>query len=116
MLLKPEQRAAAQAAQFPLTAVEFVSLMALLMALTALAVDVMLPALPQIGRALGVANGNDRQLIISVYLGGFALGQFLCGPASDRFGRRPPLLIGLALYVCGSLFPARFSAFSSPLP
>src|SRR5262249_30501673 len=115
MLVKPEQRAAAQAAQFPLTSVEFVSLMALLMALTALAVDVMLPALPQIGSALGVASGNDRQLIISVYLGGFALGQFICGPASDRFGRRPPLLIGLALYVCGTLFAAASTSFTSLL-
>src|SRR6516164_6381150 len=103
MLLKPEQRAAAQAAQFPLATVEFVALMALLMALTALTVDVMLPALPQIGRTLGVENGNDRQLIISFYLGGFAIGQFLCGPASDRLGRRPPLLAGLALYLCGTL-------------
>jgi DHA1 family bicyclomycin/chloramphenicol resistance-like MFS transporter len=115
MLVKPEDRAAMHAAQFPLTAVEFVALMALLMALTALAVDVMLPALPQIGRALGVTNGNDRQLIISVYLGGFAVGQFLCGPASDRFGRRPPLLIGLALYVCGTLFAAASTSFGSLL-
>ena len=111
MLLKPEQRAAPQAAQFPLSAFEFVALMALLMALTALTVDVMLPALPQIGRSLGVANGNDRQLVVSIYLGGFALGQLIFGPASDRFGRKPPLLVGLALYTCGTLLAVASSSF-----
>jgi DHA1 family bicyclomycin/chloramphenicol resistance-like MFS transporter len=111
MLLKPEQRAAPQTAQFPLSAFEFVALMALLMALTALTVDVMLPALPQIGRSLGVANGNDRQLVVSIYLGGFALGQLIFGPASDRFGRKPPLLVGLALYTCGTLLAVASSSF-----
>jgi DHA1 family bicyclomycin/chloramphenicol resistance-like MFS transporter len=115
MLIQPEHRAADQAAQFPLTTVEFVVLMALLMALTALTVDVMLPALPQIGRTLGVENGNDRQLIITFYLGGFAIGQFLCGPASDRLGRRPPLLAGLALYLFGTLVAVTSSSFAGLL-
>ncbi len=86
--------------------------MALLMAMTALSVDVMLPALPQIGEALGVSNSNDRQLVLSVYLGGFAIGQFVCGPASDRYGRKPPLLFGLALYVCGTVFALGSTSFS----
>ena len=46
----------------------------------------MLPALPQIGRSLGVANGNDRQLVVSIYLGGFALGQFIFGPSRTGSG------------------------------
>jgi MFS transporter, DHA1 family, multidrug resistance protein len=54
-------------AQFRLSFLEFVSLIALLMALTALSIDVMLPALPQIGNALGVSDENNRQLVISVY-------------------------------------------------
>ena len=115
MLMKPEQRAVAQTAQFPLSSFEFVALMALLMALTALSVDVMLPALPQIGRSLEVAHGNDRQLILSVYLAGFALGQAIFGPASDRFGRRPPLLFGLALYTAGTLLAVASSSFAGLL-
>jgi len=114
MLVESEQKAA-NAARFPLSSIEFVGLMALLMALTALSVDVMLPALPQIGLSLGVAKGNDRQLILSIYLAGFALGQFLFGPASDRFGRRPPLLFGLALYIGGTLLAAASSSFSGLL-
>jgi DHA1 family bicyclomycin/chloramphenicol resistance-like MFS transporter len=115
MLLKPDQRAGGGAAQFPLSALEFVALMAALMALTALTVDVMLPALPQIGSSLGVANGNDRQLVVSIYLGGFAMGQFIFGPLSDRFGRKPPLLFGLALYICGTVLAASSSSFAGLL-
>jgi MFS transporter, DHA1 family, multidrug resistance protein len=115
MLVKPEQQAAPQTAQFPLTALEFVALMALLMALTALSVDVMLPALPQIGRSLGIASGNDRQLVVSIYLVGFALGQLIFGPLSDRFGRKPPLLFGLLLYACATILAAASSSFTGLL-
>ena len=74
MLVEPQNRAALGVAQFPLSFVEFVALIALLMAVTALSIDVMLPALPQIGRALGVESENHRQLVISVYFIGFATG------------------------------------------
>lgn len=78
---------------------EFIALSAALMALNALAVDIMLPGLQQIGAALGENDENNRQLVITAYLGGFALAQLFFGPLSDRFGRRPPLLFGLAVYV-----------------
>ncbi|WP_127524122.1 multidrug effflux MFS transporter [Mesorhizobium sp. Z1-4] len=78
---------------------EFIALAAALMALNALAVDIMLPGLQQIGAALGENDENNRQLVITAYLGGFALAQLVFGPLSDRFGRRPPLLFGLAVYV-----------------
>jgi MFS transporter, DHA1 family, multidrug resistance protein len=98
-------------AKFPLSFVEFVALIALLMALTALSIDVMLPALPEIARSLGAAGENDRQLILSLYLLGFASGQFLFGPLSDRFGRKKPLLIGLALYALGTVLASASQSF-----
>ena len=79
------------------------------MALNALAIDIMLPALPYMGEALGVADENSRQLVIPVYLLGFGIAQLVFGPLSDRFGRRPPLLVGLVIYVI-----AAFAAIVSP--
>jgi DHA1 family bicyclomycin/chloramphenicol resistance-like MFS transporter len=82
---------------------EFVALIAFMLALTALSIDVMLPALPDIDGAFGLANPNDRQAVVTGYLFGFAGGQLLYGPASDRFGRKPALMAGLVLFVCGAL-------------
>jgi DHA1 family bicyclomycin/chloramphenicol resistance-like MFS transporter len=78
---------------------EFVVLIAGLMALNALAIDAMVPALPAIGAALGVADENSRQLVVSLYVLGFGLTQIVYGPLSDRFGRKPVLVVSLVLYV-----------------
>jgi len=85
-----------------LSRVEFIALMAALMALNALAIDVMLPALPNMGEALGVTRENDRQLVLSMYLFGLGISQIFFGPISDRFGRRAPLFIGLIIYVAAA--------------
>jgi DHA1 family bicyclomycin/chloramphenicol resistance-like MFS transporter len=82
-----------------LSRTEFIALMAAMMALNALAIDVMLPALPYMGEALGVGSDNERQFVIGAYMLGFGLAQLAFGPLSDRFGRRAPLLIGLVVYV-----------------
>jgi DHA1 family bicyclomycin/chloramphenicol resistance-like MFS transporter len=79
--------------------VEFIAMMAALMALNALAIDIMLPGLQQIGESLGVENPNHRQYVVSAYLFGFGIAQLFYGPISDRFGRRKPLLIGLGIYI-----------------
>ena len=79
--------------------VEFVAMIAGLMALNALAMDIMLPALADIGSSLGVVRDNDRQAVLSVYMVGFGLGQFVIGSVSDRFGRRSVLLAGLIVYI-----------------
>ena len=79
--------------------VEFIILVAALMALNALAIDVMLPALPYMGEALGVSNENERQLVIGSYMFGFGIAQLAFGPLTDRFGRRGPLFVGLAIYL-----------------
>jgi DHA1 family bicyclomycin/chloramphenicol resistance-like MFS transporter len=82
---------------------EFIGMMAALMACNALAIDIMLPALQQIGEALGVDNPNHRQYVVSTYLFGFGVAQLVYGPLSDRFGRRKPLLIGLAIYILSAI-------------
>ena len=77
---------------------EFVAMMAALMAVNALAIDSMLPALPAIGDALGVGEDNRRQLVITFYLLGFGAAQLLYGPLSDRLGRKTILLVSLGFY------------------
>lgn len=77
---------------------ETVVMLAALMALNAFAIDAMLPALPAIGDALGVATENRRQLVIVAYMLGFGSSQIIWGPLADRFGRKPILALGIALY------------------
>ncbi|MBA2770624.1 MAG: multidrug effflux MFS transporter, partial [Sphingomonas sp.] len=77
---------------------EMVALLAGLMALNAFAIDAMIPALPALGQELGVARENDRQLVVIAYMAGFGSTQLIWGPLADRFGRKPVLAIGVALY------------------
>lgn len=97
-----------RASGMALSRFEFIALAAALMALNALAIDIMLPGLQQIGASLGVENENHRQYVISAYLAGFGIAQLFFGPLSDRFGRRIPLLFGLAVYVVAA-FAAAFA-------
>ena len=85
---------------------EFVAMVASLMAMTALAIDAMLPALPAIGQDLDVIEDNNRQLVIGVMLLGFGIAQIAHGPLSDRFGRRPLLVGGLGLFALSSVVAA----------
>jgi DHA1 family bicyclomycin/chloramphenicol resistance-like MFS transporter len=95
--------------------IEFIALMALLMALNALAIDIMLPGLQEIGASLGVENENHRQYVISAYLIGFAFAQLAYGPISDRFGRRIPMFFGLAIYIVSSLAAILVPSFAALL-
>jgi DHA1 family bicyclomycin/chloramphenicol resistance-like MFS transporter len=86
--------------------------MALLLIVTVfgtLAMHIVIPVLPTIAEDLGVSPG-PAQLIITIYLVGVSFGQLIYGPLSDRFGRRPILLVGLVIYVlsmvAGALAPA----------
>ncbi|SBV34558.1 membrane protein of unknown function [uncultured Sphingopyxis sp.] len=80
-----------------------VVMMAMVMALNALAIDSMLPALPAIGETLGVTVANDRQHVISIYLLGIGFGSLLYGPLSDRFGRKGVLVPALFAYLALSI-------------
>ncbi len=66
------------------------------------AMDMYLPAIPMIGRQLA-APPEVLQLTLSAFFIGVAIGQFVWGPASDKFGRRTPLFIGITLYVAASI-------------
>ena len=80
----------------------FVGTLGMLLAITPMAVDMYLPALPTIGRALG-ASQEHVQLSLSGFFFAFAVGQLVWGPVGDRFGRRWPSLIGLLLFIAGSV-------------
>ena len=82
---------------------ETIALLAGLMALNAFAIDAMIPALPDIGSELGVATENRRQLVVVAYFFGFGVGQVFWGPMADRFGRKPILVAGVALYTAFAL-------------
>jgi MFS transporter, DHA1 family, multidrug resistance protein len=78
------------------------ALLSLLTGIAPLTVDMYLPSMPDIGRLLH-ASPAHVQLTLSCYLIGFALGQVVYGPVSDRHGRRPVLLAALAIYCIASV-------------
>lgn len=92
---------------------QFVAMIAALMATNALAIDSMLPALPEIGEALGIHVANDRQWVVTSYLLGFGAAQILYGTLADRFGRRAVLLPGLVVYALASLAAALAPDFTT---
>lgn len=91
---------------------EFIAIVASLMAMAALGIDTMLPALPDIGGALGVTDPNDRQYVITVFGVGFGVAQLVHGPLTDRFGRRAPLLVALLLYAATNVLAATSQSFT----
>ncbi|MSU89307.1 MFS transporter [Rhodobacteraceae bacterium 2CG4] len=82
---------------------EYIALVALMISIVALATDLMLPALDDIGRDLSVANANDAQMVVSAFFLGLAAGQMFVGPLSDSFGRKPVIYAGYALFVLGCI-------------
>ena len=104
--------ASASAARHPgLGFVPFVLMVASLQAMAALGVDSMLPNLPAISATFGLPRENERQLVITAYLIGFGVAQIVYGSLADRFGRRPVLLCGCAIYVVFSALAAFSPSF-----
>jgi MFS transporter, DHA1 family, multidrug resistance protein len=83
---------------------EFISLMALLMAIAALGVDLMLPALSDIRESYGMpADSTAVAGLVTAYILGLAASQLVYGIMSDRYGRKPLLYAGIGLYIVGGL-------------
>ncbi|TRN26215.1 Bcr/CflA family multidrug efflux MFS transporter [Vibrio furnissii] len=74
-------------------------------ALTPLAIDMYLPAMPAIARDLG-ASAGAVQITLTAYTAGFAIGQLLHGPLADSYGRRPVMLCGILLFAIASMVSA----------
>ncbi len=77
-------------------------ILGMLAAFAPLAIDMYLPALPDMATSLGSDSGG-AQLTIASYFVGMGLGQLIYGPLTDRFGRRPPLFVGVGLFLVASL-------------
>ncbi|WP_417621135.1 multidrug effflux MFS transporter [Parasphingorhabdus sp.] len=95
-----------KALPFPIGRIELVILMASLMALNALAIDIMLPALGLISADFALPAVNDRQWVITSYIYGMAIGSIAHGSLADRFGRKPVLLVTIAIYIVFGIFCA----------
>ncbi len=96
-----------EAVQMRMGKVEFIAFCAMLSATVAFSIDSMLPGLPEIARELSPLDPNKAQLVLTSFVLGMGLGTFVCGPLSDRFGRRVIMLIGALLYCVGAFFAWR---------
>ncbi|HRN60146.1 MAG TPA: multidrug effflux MFS transporter [Chiayiivirga sp.] len=94
--------ASPRAADMPLV---LILLLAFLTGLDAMAIDMYLPGMPGIAADFDVSPGRIQQTL-SIFLLGLAIGQGLYGPLLDRYGRRVPLLAGMAIFVAGSVLGA----------
>lgn len=83
---------------------EFIAMMAALMAMAALSIDAILPALSTIGSDLKVVSPLNSQMLITAIFLGLGLGQLVFGPLSDSFGRKPMIYIGLSIFILASIF------------
>lgn len=88
----------------PLSRRHFTALLSMIMALGALAIDLMLPAFDDIREYFGLAPDSTQVAqIVTMFLLGMAFAQFFYGPLTDRFGRKPILYAGFAIYAIGAL-------------
>lgn len=81
---------------------EFITLMASLMSVVALAIDALLPALDIIGESIGTVNNSENQMLIIMIFLGLGIGPLLFGPISDSLGRKPIVYLGFLIFILAS--------------
>ncbi len=103
---KSDQQSAAPAPSYRLPGTigfnEFIVLMAALTSIVAFSIDIILPALAEIGSGYRLADDNDRQLVIVAFTVSFGITQLAFGPLADRFGRKILMIGALLFYACAS--------------
>lgn len=82
---------------------EFIVIMAMLMSITALSIDAMIPALGQISADLNVENPNSVQWVISSIFLGISFGVMIYGPFADSYGRKNAIYLGVFIFLIGTL-------------
>lgn len=97
-----ERKGAAKLTPRKVSQLKLVLILGALTAFNTMSIDMYLPGFPQMARDLGVPLGTI-QLSISAFLLGSAAGQLVYGPIADRWGRKPPLIFGLGLYIVASI-------------
>ncbi len=91
---------------------ELLVLISAIMALTAMAIDLMLPAFGEIRVAFDLGEGsNETGRIVTYFFFGLAAGQLVYGPLADRFGRKPTLYLGIGIYMAGAVGSAIAPSF-----
>ncbi len=95
-----------------LSRIEYIILMSVVVAVDALAIDGILPALSFISNEFGVQDGNDRQFIVTSIFIGYGIGVLVFGIASDSFGRKRPVYLGFVIFLIGTLVTIFASSFS----
>ena len=95
--------------------VEFVTLMALYVALMAMSIDMVLPSLFLMGQEFGIADQNQMQYVIGVLFLGFTFGQIIYGPLADSFGRKPTVYLGLIIFAVGNILSITAKDYSMML-
>ena len=90
---------------------ESIALLAWMISFVALSLDIMLPALPDIGRDLRVTHPNDAQLVVSALILGLSMGQLIYGPLSDSTGRKPAIFAGIVIFTLGCLLSILAATF-----
>ncbi len=100
----------------PLSAAQFVAVVAACMGLSALSIDLALPAFSNIRTEFGLAaDSTEVAGLVTMFFLGLAAGQLVFGPMSDRFGRKPILMLGFGIFAVGTAGAALMSTLTGVL-